>query len=67
MITYIGNATTSQGYQTVKGGIDDVVEYCSGKSYIAIDTETTGLDYIDDKIVMLQIGNKDRQCVIDVR
>ena len=67
MITYIGNATTSQGYQTVKGGIDDVVEYCSGKSYIAIDTETTGLDYIDDKIVMLQIGDKDRQFVIDVR
>ena len=67
MITYIGNATTSQGYQYRKGVIDDVVKYCSDKSYIAIDTETTGLDYIDDKIVMLQIGDKDHQFVIDVR
>ena len=67
MITYIANAATSQDYHTNNGGIDDVVEYCSNKQIIAIDTETNGLDYISNEIVMLQIGDKDHQFVIDVR
>lgn len=65
MITYIANAAPSQYYQL--GALDDVVEYCSKKQTIAIDTETNGLDYISNEIVMLQIGDKDHQFVIDVR
>jgi DNA polymerase-1 len=67
MITYIGNATTSQGYQYRKRGIDDVVKYCSDKQIIAVDTETNGLDFTSNEIIMLQIGDKDHQFVIDVR
>ena len=67
MITYIGNATTSQDYQYRKRGIDDVVKYCSDKQIIAVDTETNGLDFTSNEIIMLQIGDKDHQFVIDVR
>ena len=67
MITYIGNATTSQDYHYRKGVIDDVVKYCSDKHVIAVDTETNGLDFTSNEIVMLQIGDEHHQFIIDVR
>ena len=49
------------------GKIQNVLEYCSNKSVLAIDTETDGLDYTGNKITMLQIGDNECQFVIDVR
>lgn len=45
----------------------DVIEFCHSTLDIGVDTETTGFDYIDGKIIMLQIGNFEHQYVIDVR
>ena len=47
--------------------IEDVVDYCSKTDYLAVDTETTGLNHIEDKMIMLQIGDHLTQFVIDVR
>lgn len=35
--------------------------------YWVTDTETTGLDFLVDEVTLLQIGNRDRQFVIDTR
>lgn len=35
--------------------------------YWVVDTETTGLNHIHDKVMLLQIGNKKEQFVIDTR
>jgi DNA polymerase I len=45
--------------------LDHCISYCSSKTMLAIDTETTGLDFIDDKILLFQIGDSDAQFVID--
>ena len=43
------------------------MSYCKEKSILGVDTETGGLDFTDKKLLMLQIGDKDRQYVIDAR
>mgnify|MGYP003119631397 FL=1 len=50
-----------------KGTIDDVVEYCTEKAILGVDTETEGLDFTCKKMVMFQIGDEDQQFVIDTR
>jgi DNA polymerase-1 len=47
--------------------IEDVVDYCSNVDYLAVDTETTGLNHIEDRMIMLQIGDHLTQFVIDTR
>ena len=36
-------------------------------NYWVLDTETTGLDPHDNRVIMMQIGNKDKQYLIDTR
>jgi len=43
------------------------VSYCKDKSVLGVDTETEGFDFTCKKMIMLQIGDKDRQYVIDTR
>ena len=50
-----------------KATIEQAVEYCSSKSILGVDTETTGLDFIDDKMIMFQIGDDIDQFVLDTR
>jgi DNA polymerase I-like protein with 3'-5' exonuclease and polymerase domains len=47
--------------------IDEAVEYLSTKQLLGIDTETEGFDFTCKKLLMLQIGDTDRQYVIDCR
>lgn len=47
--------------------IDDAVEYLSTKEILGIDTETEGFDFTCKKLLMLQIGDTQRQYVIDCR
>ena len=47
--------------------IDECVSYCMEKSVLGVDTETEGFDFTCKKLLMLQIGDKDRQYVIDAR
>lgn len=47
--------------------IDKVVEYCSSKEVLGVDTETEGLDFTCKKMIMFQIGDENNQFVIDTR
>lgn len=47
--------------------IDDSVAYCKGKDVLGVDTETTGQFDHSNRIIMFQIGDEDRQFVIDAR
>ena len=49
------------------GNINDVVEYCSDKTVLGVDTETEGFDFTSKKMIMFQIGDEDKQFVIDTR
>jgi len=51
--------------QTVS--LEDCVSYCKDKPVLGVDTETEGFDFTCKKMIMLQIGDKDRQYVIDTR
>ena len=43
------------------------MSYCKDKPVLGVDTETEGFDFTCKKMIMLQIGDKDRQYVIDTR
>ena len=47
--------------------IEEVISYCKDKTILAVDTETTGLDYTNDNVILFQIGDKDKQFLIDTR
>ena len=66
MIYFIGNIPLlNNNYKPAS--IDDVINYCTNITNIAIDTETSGVDYNKDKVIMLQIGDEHNQFVIDTR
>jgi len=58
---------TKEQYQFNKATILDVWDYCIEKTILGFDTETTGLDPHNSKVVMLQIGDYENQFVIDTR
>ena len=66
MIYFVGNSPLLD-CNCKPASIDDVVRYCEKLKYIAIDTETSGVDYNKDKVIMLQIGDEHNQFVIDTR
>jgi DNA polymerase-1 len=47
--------------------IEEAVETLSKMSIVGVDTETEGFNFIDKKLLMLQIGNSDIQYVVDTR
>ena len=66
MIYFVGsNFEASDYYDTAT--IQEAVEYCSNKPVLGVDTETQGLDFTKDKMIMFQIGDEDNQYVIDTR
>jgi len=67
MIYFISNAAIHESPHYQPGTIDDVVDYCSTKKWLGVDTETEGLDFTCDKMIMLQIGDSTNQYVIDTR
>ncbi len=66
MIQFVGNPKLLDCCATCTD-LEPVINYCKDKKILAIDTETTGLNHIDDKMIMFQIGDKDMQFVIDTR
>ena len=62
-----GNNTQLLSPHYQKATIDDVVEYCSTKNILGVDTETEGFDFTCKKMIMFQIGDEDNQYVIDTR
>jgi DNA polymerase-1 len=47
--------------------IEECVEYCKDKLVLGVDTETEGFDFTCKKMIMFQIGDLDKQFVIDTR
>ena len=66
MIQFVGNPKLLDCCATT-ADIWPVIEYCKTKKVIAVDTETTGLSHTSSNMIMLQIGDKDHQFVIDTR
>jgi DNA polymerase I len=47
--------------------IQECKAYCESKTVLGVDTETEGFDFTCKKLIMFQIGDRDRQYVIDTR
>ena len=47
--------------------IEECRDYCLSKKVLGVDTETEGFDFTCKKMIMFQIGDKDRQYVVDTR
>ena len=58
-----GNLGLSDQIRTAE--IEEVFQYCSQLKYISVDTETDGVDWHKNKVIMLQIGDEHNQFVID--
>lgn len=68
MIYYIDNndsLVNSNLY--LKATLDDLIQFLESTSIIGVDTETEGMFDFSNRVIMLQIGNKDNQYVIDTR
>lgn len=66
MIYFVSNQARWQS-SFPEATMAEVVEFCRNAGKIAVDTETTGLDYINGHIIMCQVGNAEHQYVIDAR
>ena len=63
MIYFIGNIAIHESPHYQLATIDDVVDYCSTKTILGVDTETEGLDFTCKKMIMFQIGDEENQFV----
>jgi len=68
MITLVTNTTDAvESNAYTMGTIQDVVDYCADKQVLGVDTETEGFDWLVKRMIMFQIGDEDKQYVIDTR
>ena len=65
MIKFVGNPRLVSCCEV--SSVAEAVEYCESKSILGVDTETTGLNFMEETMTMLQIGDGDVQFVIDTR
>lgn len=64
-IRFVGTNSPLNDIQTAT--IQECKDYCESKTVLGVDTETEGFDFTCKKLIMFQIGDKDRQYVIDTR
>ena len=64
-IRFVGQNSPLNDIQTAT--IQECKAYCQSKTVLGVDTETEGFDFTCKKLIMFQIGDKDRQYVIDTR
>ncbi len=64
-VRFIGSSSPLNEIQTAT--IEECAAYCKTKTVLGVDTETEGFDFTCRKMIMLQIGDKERQYVIDTR
>lgn len=68
MVYFVGPESVLGQYDGLNyATMDQVVAYCSSKKLLGVDTETEGMFNFKKKIIMLQIGDKEKQFVIDTR
>lgn len=62
MISWIGN----RGWDNIpSSSLDECIEYLKTLEFIGLDSETQGFDCYTKKLLLLQVGNKERQFVIN--
>jgi len=62
MIKYIGN----RGWDNIPSStLNECLEYLQHLDYVALDTETQGFDCYTKKLLLLQVGDKNVQYVIN--
>lgn len=69
MIYLVSNQSTLFGYpeDLIRViSVEQSVHILSKSITLNVDTETTGLDFLNNKINLIQFGNKDNQIVVDV-
>jgi DNA polymerase-1 len=64
-VRFIGTNSPLNDIQTAT--IQECKAYCESKAVLGVDTETEGFDFTCRKLIMFQIGDKERQYVIDTR
>ncbi len=64
-IRFVGTNSPLNDIETAT--IQECQAYCESKTVLGVDTETEGFDFTCKKLIMFQIGDKDRQYVIDTR
>jgi DNA polymerase I-like protein with 3'-5' exonuclease and polymerase domains len=52
------------GPRKPKYTVRDVIDYAREKKCVAFDTETTGLNFFKDRIILVQIGDEERQYLV---
>ena len=52
-------------YITTQEGVSKVCKYLRSKKYVSVDTETTGLDPMIDKVHCVQVGDQYKQFILD--
>ena len=65
MIYFISNQQIIDSKDIKQGSIEQMIEFCKDKKYLGLDLETTGFDPYINKMLSIQIGNKNTQFVID--
>ena len=67
MIYYISRQLTFKDPEIAQCTEEQAYKYLSKQKVLQVDTETTGLSFVDDTLLTLQVGTKDHQFVFDVR
>jgi len=66
LIYYIGNQLfNTEDFKL--STIQECLAYCNSKKVLGLDTETSGLNFLYDNLLMFQIGDKENQFIIDCR
>ena len=66
MIHFISNTIeTADNFKLAN--IQDCLAYCAGRKVLGVDTETEGFDFTCKKMIMFQIGDNEKQFIIDTR
>jgi DNA polymerase I len=66
-IKFIGPDSLTKSDHYHKSSLQECLNYCNSKKILAIDTETEGFDFLNDRMTMFQIGDENTQFVIDTR
>ena len=67
MIYFISNTQQVKSTEIQQISASTAYEFIGDMRYLQVDCETTGLSHIDNKLLLVQIGNADDQYVFDVR
>ncbi len=65
MIYFVSNQNVIKDTSIEYCSVEESLTYLHTLEWVSVDTETTGLDRFIDKILLLQLGNEEKQFIID--